>query len=103
MAKVKYLHGDTTQYGYVFVDGEAVDVTDPKHLTKFAGNAHFEVDFEVDGETDAPLKAEHHGGGRFIITKGETVLAKGLTKTDADAFNSMSYGDKAAYVASLAG
>lgn len=45
------------------------------------------------------LKAEHHGGGKFNITRGETVLAKGLSKADADAFNAMTDEEKAAYVA----
>lgn len=47
----------------------------------------------------APLKAEHHGGGKFNITQGETTVASGLTKADADAFNAMSDEDKAAFVA----
>lgn len=47
----------------------------------------------------APLKAEHHGGGKFNITQGESVLAQGLSKADADAFNAMSDEDKAAFVA----
>lgn len=48
---------------------------------------------------DAGLKAEHHGGGKFNITKGEEVLLQGLSKADADAFNAMSDEDKAAFVA----
>lgn len=46
----------------------------------------------------APLKAEHHGGGKFNVTEGETVHLSGLSKADADAFNAMSAEDKAAYV-----
>lgn len=98
MAQVKYLDGNTTQFGYVFEGGEAVEVTDAKHLSKFAGNPFFEVS---GGNASVDLKAEHHGGGRFNITKGEDVLAKGLNKADADAFNSMSDDEKAAYVADL--
>lgn len=98
MAKVKYLDGDTVQFGYEFLDGEPVDVTDAKHLAKFAGNRHFEV---LNEAPSAGLKAEHHGGGKFNITNGETVLAKGLSKSDADAFNSMTGDEQAAYVASL--
>lgn len=45
-----------------------------------------------------PLKAEHHGGGKFNVTQGETVHLSGLSKADADAFNAMSAEDKAAYV-----
>lgn len=49
--------------------------------------------------TNDGLKAEHHGGGKFNITQGETVLLSGLSKADADAFNGMSDEDKAAFVA----
>lgn len=49
-----------------------------------------------DAETG--LKAEHHGGGKFNITQGETVLASGLSKADADAFNALSDDEKAEYV-----
>lgn len=48
---------------------------------------------------DANLKAEHHGGGKFNITRGEEVLLQGLSKADADAFNGLSDEDKAAFVA----
>jgi hypothetical protein len=51
------------------------------------------------GDTKALLKAEHHGGGKFNITKGEEVLLAGISKTDADAFNALSDEDKAAFVA----
>jgi hypothetical protein len=44
------------------------------------------------------LKAEHHGGGKFNVTEGETVHLSGLSKADADAFNAMSDDDKAKYV-----
>lgn len=49
-------------------------------------------------EADTGMKAEHHGGGRFNITEGETVHISGLSKADADAFNGMSDEDKRAYV-----
>lgn len=49
--------------------------------------------------TNDGLKAEHHGGGKFNITQGETVLLSGLSKADADAFNGMSDEDKATFVA----
>lgn len=49
-------------------------------------------------EADTGLKAEHHGGGKFNVTEGETVLLEGLSKVDADAFNEMSDEDKRAYV-----
>lgn len=48
---------------------------------------------------DGALKAEHHGGGKFNITQGETVLLSGITKADADDFNALSDDDKAAFVA----
>lgn len=51
------------------------------------------------GDTKDLLKAEHHGGGKFNITKGEEVLLAGISKTDADAFNALSDEDKAAFVA----
>lgn len=53
--------------------------------------------------TNDGLKAEHHGGGKFNITEGETVLLSGLSKADADAFNGMSEEDKAAFVAEQKG
>ncbi len=54
------------------------------------------------GDAKGDLKAEHHGGGKFNITQGETVLLNGLSKVDADAFNAMSDEDKAAFVADQA-
>lgn len=170
MAKVTYLTGATTQFGYEFTAGEPTEVTDPKHIAKFAGNPAFAVEGGDSGTLDgdeasgtpttsdnaeqrdengdtlemaamrgqfdrafasvkddlataeatietltgqlatanakiaelgkpgASLKAEHHGGGKFNITNGETVLAKGLSKADADAFNAMSDVEKAEYV-----
>jgi hypothetical protein len=102
MALVSHPSGDTTQYGYDFVGGEPVEVTDEKHLNKFRGNPFFEVTDGAAEPVNTGLKAEHRGGGRFNITNGESVLAKGLSKVDADAFNSMTEDEKAAYVASLA-
>ena len=49
------------------------------------------------------LKAEHHGGGKFNVTEGETVHLSGLSKADADAFNAMSDEDKVAYIAKAKG
>lgn len=48
------------------------------------------------------LKAEHHGGGKFNITKGEEVLLSGISKAEADDFNALSDEDKAAFVAEQA-
>lgn len=44
------------------------------------------------------IKAIHHGGGKFNVVMGKTVLLSGLSKEDADALNSMSEEDKKAYV-----
>lgn len=98
MTKVTYLEGRTSQYGYEFTAGEATEVTDEKHLAKFRGNAFFAVDDAPTAPAETGLKAEHHGGGKFNITNGETVLAKGLSKADADAFNALSDDEKAEYV-----
>jgi hypothetical protein len=55
------------------------------------------------GSGGTVLKAEHHGGGKFNVTEGETVHLSGLSKADADAFNAMSDEEKAAYVAKAKG
>jgi len=47
---------------------------------------------------DTEIKAIHHGGGKFNVVTGKTVLLSGLSKEDADALNSMSQEDRAAYV-----
>lgn len=77
------------------------ELTVKEEPTAWAGR--FET-IEGDGKgktsvTNDGLKAEHHGGGKFNITEGETVLLSGLSKADADAFNGMSDEDKAAFVA----
>lgn len=103
MAKVTYLDGRTSQFGYEFTAGMPTEVTDEKHLAKFRGNAAFDVTEAKEPKATEPstsLKAEHHGGGKFNITNGETVLAKGLSKADADAFNALSDEEKAEYVKS---
>ena len=53
----------------------------------------------VNPAAESDLKAEHHGGGKFNITRGEVVVASGLSKADADAFNALSDEDKAEFVA----
>lgn len=50
------------------------------------------------GSAPVAFKAEHHGGGKFNVTEGETVHLSGLSKADADAFNAMSAEDQKAYV-----
>ena len=107
MTKVVYLgeHGGsktTTQFGYVFEEGLAVEVSDEKHLAKFRGNAHFAID-GGDGRDhqktpETGLKAVHNGGGRFVIKRDGETIKEGLNKADADAFNALSDEDKAAYV-----
>lgn len=47
---------------------------------------------------DDGLAAKHRGGGRYSIMDGETEVMAGLSKADAEAFNSMSDEDKKAYV-----
>lgn len=98
MTKVTHPGGDTVQFGYVFEGGKPVDVTDEKHLAKFRGNPAFEVSDKAEKPAATGLNAEHHGGGKFNITNGETVLAKGLSKADADAFNALPDDEKAEYV-----
>lgn len=56
----------------------------------------------ITNPADGSLKAEHHGGGKFRITKGEEVLLTGISKADADDFNALSDEDKAAFVAEQA-
>jgi hypothetical protein len=56
------------------------------------------ADRDAAAGSSTPLKAEHHGGGKFNVTQGDNVLLSGLSKADADAFNAMNDEDKAAYV-----
>jgi hypothetical protein len=71
---------------------------DVEKLTAELATANAEIAKFKEGSAPAVLKAEHHGGGKFNITQGESVLASGLSKADADAFNAMSDVEKAAYV-----
>lgn len=84
--------------------GTELDVADHDENTPHPWSGRFEtISGSRDGKTgatgDAGLKAEHHGGGKFNITQGETVLLSGISKTDADAFNALSDDDKTAFVA----
>lgn len=86
--------------------GKEADVTDAKELTEAQIDAFEREGVKVKAKGgakakggDTSLKAEHHGGGKFNVTEGETVHLSGLSKADADAFNQMSPEDKAAYVA----
>lgn len=84
--------------------GTELDVADHDGETPHPWAGRFEtISGSKKGKTgvtnDGALKAEHHGGGKFNITKGEEVLLSGLSKADADAFNDLSDDDKAAFVA----
>lgn len=95
--------GDVEAFGVTFSAGKATDVAE-RYRAKVEGNPFFKTGAgkaEPKPKDEKALKAEHHGGGKFNITKGEEVLASGLSKADADAFNSMSDDEKAAYVADL--
>jgi hypothetical protein len=122
---------ETVQYGYAF-GASPVEVSDEKHLRKFAGNRFFEVLGEaghdplpvdpapapdepagplgemippadpVDPPADLPartLKAVHRGRGSWSIMDGDVEVKEGLSKADAEAFNSWSDADKEAFVA----
>jgi hypothetical protein len=96
--------GKVSAFGATFEEGKSSDVDD-KFKDKVAGNPFFATDAKdakkAEKEHDeAGLKAEHHGGGRFNITKGETVVQQGLTKAQADEFNAMDDKAKAAFVKS---
>lgn len=73
-----------------------LDVIVSKGFEARVAGGQFKVSKTKPDETG--LKAEHHGGGKFNVTKGEETLLSGLSKADADTFNAMSEGDKAAYV-----
>lgn len=112
MPKIKYeAKGDAqevTAFGYEFKDGKATDVKDAD-VAKFDGNPFFSVSAKAektDAKTatkteddDTTLKAVHIAGGRYSIKRGDEELKKGLTKTDAEAFNGMSDEEKEAIVA----
>lgn len=84
--------------------GTEVDIADRDDETPHPWAGRYEIiSGSRKGKTgvnnDGALKAEHHGGGKFNITQGETVLLSGISKADADAFNALSDEDKAAFVA----
>ena len=114
MAKVKYKPADgesdqTSQFGYDFKGGKAVEVDDPLHLAKFRGNRFFEVS-ETKAEakkveeakpeptgpaTTSELQAVHRGRGNFSIMQGAEEIREGLSKEEADKFNKLSSEDRA--------
>ncbi len=55
------------------------------------------------GSQSTSLKAEHHGGGKFNVTEGETVHLSGLSKADADKFNELDDEAKRAFVSERKG
>lgn len=67
-------------------------------LTSKLEAANAEIEALKKPAPDTGLKAEHHGGSKFKITRGEEVVAEGLSKADADAFNALSDTEKAEYV-----
>jgi hypothetical protein len=116
---------ETVQYGYAF-GASPVEVSDEKHLRKFAGNRFFEVLGEAESEPlpvdpapapdpDTPpeepsadpgvrlvartLKAVHRGRGSFSVMDGDVEVKEGLDKAQAAAFNALSAEDKEAFVA----
>lgn len=107
MAKVTYKSepngsDETTQFGYDFKGGNAVEVENETHLRKFRGNPFFEVSDDTGikgGSTNEPAwEAVHRGRGVYAIMKGEEAVKTNLTKEDADAFNSLSDEEKAEYL-----
>jgi hypothetical protein len=40
--KFRYLNGATEHYGYEFLEGHTVDITDPHVINKTLGNPYFE-------------------------------------------------------------
>lgn len=91
--------GNVTQVS--LASGETKDI-DVIETTAFKARVKA-GEFAVKGSASKPkpdtgMKAEHHGGGKFNVTHGETLLLSGLSKADADAFNSMSDADKETYV-----
>lgn len=67
-------------------------------LEQALANRDAEIAALKQGSAPVAFKAEHHGGGKFNVTEGETVHLSGLSKADADAFNGMSPADQKAYV-----
>lgn len=100
MPEVRYLGEeggtrDTVQFGYVFEDGNPVDVTDEKHLAKFRGNRFFEVS---ELQPEASPTAVHRGRGSYSIMLGDEELKEGLSKADAETFNALSRDEQAEYL-----
>ncbi len=74
-----------------------------QELETAVGERDAEIGRLKQGAAPTSQKAEHHGGGKFNITEGETVHLSGLSKSDADAFNAMTAEEKAAYLAEAKG
>lgn len=94
------IYGSTGEVpvGTVIEVKEAPKGLDGKYRVLDDANGKKAVTNTKDDTAAVSLKAEHHGGGKFNITQGETVLASGLSKADADAFNALSDEEKAEYV-----
>jgi hypothetical protein len=98
--------------GHIVVPaGKEADIVDAKELTEAQIEAFEREGVKVKAKTGkakagqseldpTALRAVHYGGGKFNIVQGDEVVASGLSKADADAFNAMSDEDKAAYIES---
>lgn len=85
--------------------GKEADIDDARELTEAQIEAFARDGVKVKAKAssktkaeDTGMKAEHHGGGKFNVTHGETLLLSGLSKADADAFNAMTPEDQKVYV-----
>lgn len=82
MAKVTYtpdsdeLPKETSQFGYDFAAGKAVDVSHPAHLRKFAGNPHFKVSGDVPTENDVVRTSAERDSALLGTGSQETVTGQ---------------------------
>lgn len=67
-------------------------------LEKAVADRDAEIATLKQGGPSIAFKAEHHGGGKFNVTEGETVHLSGLSKADADKFNAMTADEQKAFV-----
>lgn len=86
-------------------ESDDLDLVTPDHPILKAWEKSGEVSFGKKGAAkksdDEPddLVAKHKGGGKFVIVRGNEVLAENLTKADADEFNALSDEEKEEFVA----
>ncbi len=109
--KVFYLgesEGPVEAFGTVFEPGKASDVDD-RFKEKVKNNPYFGDKASgkvVDKAPSAPVaktvfEARLNTDGKYSIFRGDQELQDGLSKKDADAFNSMSAEDQTEYVNDL--